>query len=63
MTRCALLTLLAACAAPAPREAPAPGVPDPFALTCQKQGGDLSEPPDTPRQCRLPDGRSLTEGQ
>lgn len=63
MTRFALLSLLAACAAPAPAEAPAPGVPDPFGLACLKQAGSLETPPDAPRRCRLPDGSSLTEPQ
>ena len=61
MTRLALASLLAACAAPVPIEAPAPGVPDPFALICLKQGGDVQAPQGSARTCRLPDGSILTE--
>ena len=54
MTRFALLALLAACTAPLPMEAPAPGVPDPFGLACLKQGGSLDVAPNAPRRCHPP---------
>ena len=48
-----LALALTACAAP--MEAPAPGVPDPFALICLKQGGRL-EMKGATRYCQLPGG-------
>jgi putative hemolysin len=61
MKRFALLMMLAGCMGQEPVEAPAPGVPDPFALTCAKQGGVLDSAPVGLRTCRLPDGEVLTE--
>lgn len=61
MKRFALLMMLAGCMAQVPVEAPAPGVPDPLALTCAKRGGVLEPAQGALRLCRLPGGEVLTE--
>ena len=61
MKRFALLIMLSGCLGPEPVEAPAPGVPDPFALTCAKQGGTL-EMKGNLRYCQLPGGPLIEAG-